>query len=157
MIKSFAAFAILAVLGASVIALPSFAPKAEASERVALAKADRLAVRAPPQNCSKQIWPDFATPCFAYQRFGRKGCRSAPRDGPSLVRHTPSEQQSGIMMLDVQINRIHSGAICNEIGERLSAAALNPQSNELPARLQALIDELAKAEARELPTKLQRD
>lgn len=60
-------------------------------------------------------------------------------------------------MLDVQINRIHSGAICNEIGERLSAAALNPQSNELPARLQALIDELAKAEARELPTKLQRD
>ena len=47
-------------------------------------------------------------------------------------------------MLDVQINRIHSGAICNEIGERLSAA-LGPQSNELPARLHALIDELAKA------------
>lgn len=48
------------------------------------------------------------------------------------------------------INRIHSGAICNEIGERLSAA-LGPQSNELPARLQALIDELAKVEAREVP------
>lgn len=64
MLKSFAAFGILAVLGASVIALPSFAPKAEAGESVALAKAGRLAVRAPPQNCSKQIWPDFATPCL---------------------------------------------------------------------------------------------
>ena len=48
-------------------------------------------------------------------------------------------------MPDVQINRIHSGAICNEIGERLSAA-LGPQSNELPARLLALIDELVKVE-----------
>ena len=44
-------------------------------------------------------------------------------------------------MLDVQINRVHGGAICDEIGERLSAA-LGPQSNELPARLLALIDEL---------------
>jgi hypothetical protein len=44
MIKSFAAFAIFAVLGVSVIALPGFAPKVEASEAVALAKADRLEV-----------------------------------------------------------------------------------------------------------------
>jgi hypothetical protein len=64
MIKSFAAFAILAALGASLIALPSFAPKAEASEGLALAKADRLAVRSPPQNCFKQVWPDFATACL---------------------------------------------------------------------------------------------
>jgi hypothetical protein len=64
MIKSFAAFAILAVLGASVIALPSFAPKAEAREGLALAKSDRLAVHSPPQNCFKQIWPDFATACL---------------------------------------------------------------------------------------------
>ena len=65
MIKSFAAtFAILAVLGASMIALPSFAPKADASEGLALAKSDRLAVRSPPQNCFKQIWPDFATACL---------------------------------------------------------------------------------------------
>ena len=64
MIKSIAAFAILAALGASVIALPSFAPKAEASEGLALAKADRLAVRSPAQNCIKQIWPDFATACL---------------------------------------------------------------------------------------------
>jgi hypothetical protein len=54
------------------------------------------------------------------------------------------------MMANVQINRIHSGAICNEIGERL-AAALGPQSNELPARLVALIDELAKVGPREAP------
>ncbi len=46
-------------------------------------------------------------------------------------------------MLGVQINRTHSGAICDEIGERLSAA-LGPQSNELPARLLALIDELVE-------------
>jgi hypothetical protein len=26
------------------------------------------------------------------------------------------------MMLDVQINRIHSGAVCKEIGDRLSVA-----------------------------------
>jgi hypothetical protein len=64
MIKSFAAFAILAGLGISVIALPSFAPQAEASEGVALAKGDRLAVHSPVQNCFKQIWPDFATACL---------------------------------------------------------------------------------------------
>jgi hypothetical protein len=64
MIKSFAAFAIFAVLGTSVIALPWFAPKAEASEDGALAKADRLPVRPLRQNCFKQVWPDFSTPCL---------------------------------------------------------------------------------------------
>ena len=64
MIKSVAAFAIFAVLGTSVIVLPWFAPQAEASEPVALAKADRLAVRSLPQNCFKQVWPDFATACL---------------------------------------------------------------------------------------------
>jgi hypothetical protein len=59
-------------------------------------------------------------------------------------------------MLDVQINRIHSGAICDEIGERLSAA-LGPQPNELPARLLALIDELVKVEPSEVPPKVRRD
>jgi hypothetical protein len=63
MIKSFSAFAIFAILGASVIALPSFAPQANASQD-ALAKADRLAVRVLPQNCFKQVWPDFATSCL---------------------------------------------------------------------------------------------
>ena len=58
-------------------------------------------------------------------------------------------------MLDVQINRIHSGAICDEIGERLSAA-LGPQSDELPAPLLALVDELVKIE-RGVPSEVRRD
>jgi hypothetical protein len=64
MLKSLAALAIFAVLGASVIALPSFAPKAEASEAAAMAKADRLEVRHVAQNCFKQVWPDFTTACL---------------------------------------------------------------------------------------------
>jgi len=66
MIKSLAAFAIFAVLGASVIALPGFAPKVEASEAVALAKADRLEVRPLAASCFKQVWPNFATACLRY-------------------------------------------------------------------------------------------
>jgi hypothetical protein len=53
---------------------------------------------------------------------------------------------------DVQITRVHSGAICEEIGERLSAA-LGPQSNVLSPRLLALIKQLAKVEPRERPRK----
>jgi hypothetical protein len=64
MIKSLAAFAIFAVLGTSVVALPWFAPKAEAGETLVLEKSDRLRVRSYPQNCVKQIWPDFATACL---------------------------------------------------------------------------------------------
>jgi hypothetical protein len=55
MIKSLAALAIFGVVGASVIALPWVAPKVEASEAVALAKADRLADQSVPQDCSKQV------------------------------------------------------------------------------------------------------
>ena len=64
MIKSLSALAIFAVLGASVVALPWFAPEAIASEGVAFAKADRLAVRILPQECFKQVWPDLATSCL---------------------------------------------------------------------------------------------
>ena len=64
MIKSLLALAILAALGTSVIALPAFAPKAKASEAVALAKADRLPVRSAAQTCFKQVWPDRATACL---------------------------------------------------------------------------------------------
>jgi hypothetical protein len=60
------------------------------------------------------------------------------------------------MMLDVQINRIHSGAVCKEIGERLSVE-LGPQSNELPPRLLALMEQLAKVEPREVPSEIRRD
>ena len=66
MIKSLSAFAVFAVLGASVVALPWFAPIVEASEAVALAKADRLTVRPLPQNCIKQVWPDFTRACLRH-------------------------------------------------------------------------------------------
>jgi hypothetical protein len=44
---------------------------------------------------------------------------------------------------DIQIDRIHSGAVCEEMSDRLSVA-LGPQSIELPARMLALIKRLAK-------------
>jgi hypothetical protein len=44
---------------------------------------------------------------------------------------------------DVQINPVHSGAICKEIGEGLSVA-LGPQSIELPPRLLSLMKRLAQ-------------
>ncbi len=62
MIKAFAALAILAVSGASVIELSL--PKAEANERPVLAKSDRLAVSSSPQSCDGQTWPNIATACL---------------------------------------------------------------------------------------------
>jgi hypothetical protein len=64
MIRSFAAFGIFALLGGSVIALPGFAPKVEASEGTVLAKGDRLAIRSASVDCSRQIWPNFAASCL---------------------------------------------------------------------------------------------
>ena len=57
---------------------------------------------------------------------------------------------------DVQINRIHSRAVCDEIGERLSVA-LSSQSIELPSHLVALIKELATIEPREALSEVRRD
>jgi hypothetical protein len=64
MIKSLAALAIFALLGASVIALPGFAPQVAASETVPLAKADRLELRPVARNCSQQVWPNFDASCL---------------------------------------------------------------------------------------------
>jgi hypothetical protein len=64
MVKSFAALAVFAVLGTSVIALPGFAPKVEASESYALTKGNRLPVRFPVNDCSKHIWPEFPSSCL---------------------------------------------------------------------------------------------
>jgi hypothetical protein len=64
MFKSFSALAVVMLLGASVIALPALAPKVEASEAAALAKGDRLQVRAPLLNCATQVWPDIALSCL---------------------------------------------------------------------------------------------
>jgi hypothetical protein len=70
MMKSLSASAIFALLGASVVALPGFAPQVEASETVALAKADRLELRPVAQNCSQQVWPNFDASCL---RSGERG------------------------------------------------------------------------------------
>jgi hypothetical protein len=64
MIKSLTALAIFAILGASVIALPGFAPQVEASETAALTKGDRLEVRSIAPNCSQQVWPNFDASCL---------------------------------------------------------------------------------------------
>jgi hypothetical protein len=64
MIKSLTTLAIFAVLGASVIALPGFAPQVPASETVALAEADRLEVQTVARNCSRQVWPNFDASCL---------------------------------------------------------------------------------------------
>src|SRR3981081_1527304 len=64
MIKSLAAFAIMSLLGVSVIALPGFAPQVEAGQSVGLTKADRLPPRSIAQDCARQVWPNFATSCL---------------------------------------------------------------------------------------------
>ena len=64
MIKSFAAFAIFAVLGASVITLPGFAPPVKADEAGVIAKADRLPLRSAAGACSDQVWPNFDDSCL---------------------------------------------------------------------------------------------
>jgi hypothetical protein len=57
---------------------------------------------------------------------------------------------------DIQIDRVHGGAVCDEIGERL-CQALDRQSNALSPRLLALTEQLAKAERRKDPAKIRRD
>ena len=64
MVKSLTAVAVLALLGTSLIALPGFAPKVEASESYALAKGDQLQVRSPSIDCSKHTWPEFPSSCL---------------------------------------------------------------------------------------------
>jgi hypothetical protein len=60
------------LLGASVIALPAFAPKVQADELVALAKGDRLEIRAASSDCSAQVWPAFTTSCLRHAGTGTK-------------------------------------------------------------------------------------
>ncbi len=70
MIKSVLALAILGLLGASVIALPGFAPAVEAREPFALAKGDRLGTQRAARNCSQQVWPNFDTSCLRSSESG---------------------------------------------------------------------------------------
>jgi hypothetical protein len=72
MIKSISALAIMSLLGFAVLALPVFAPQVKASEPAAMMKADRLAVRSIPNDCARQVWPNFEAPCL---RDGNTGVR----------------------------------------------------------------------------------
>lgn len=72
MFKSFLALAALSLLGASVVALPAFAPKVEAAEAAALAKGDRLQVRTPAANCASQVWPNIEAACLRTTGGGAK-------------------------------------------------------------------------------------
>jgi hypothetical protein len=72
MVKSLSALAIVLVLGASVIALPGFAPKVQTDDVAVLAKGDRLEVRAAASNCSSQVWPNFAASCLRNAGSGGK-------------------------------------------------------------------------------------
>jgi hypothetical protein len=64
MIRPLIALSIFALLGASVIALPSYAPHVEAGEAVALTTGARLDVRPAAFDCSQQTWPNFEAPCL---------------------------------------------------------------------------------------------
>jgi hypothetical protein len=66
------ALAMFCLLGASLMAVPGFAPKVEAGEVAVLAKADRLDVRAAVSNCSTQVWPYFAQSCLRSPDSGVK-------------------------------------------------------------------------------------
>ena len=70
MIKSLMALAILALLGAAVMAIPGVAPQANADEAVALAKADRLPIGLIVRSCSSQIWPRLEASCLHDVRPG---------------------------------------------------------------------------------------
>ncbi len=65
MIKTFSAIAIAAFMAAALTILPGFAPtQVEASVPTALAKADRLDIRAVGKDCSQQAWPNFEASCL---------------------------------------------------------------------------------------------
>jgi hypothetical protein len=70
MIKSLLALMIFALLGASVIAIPGFVPRAKADDAAALAKADRLPVHLIVRSCSSQNWPHLDASCLHNVRSG---------------------------------------------------------------------------------------
>jgi hypothetical protein len=43
---------------------------------------------------------------------------------------------------NVEINRIHSSAICSEIGDRLRVSFMRPESNELPLSIRKQLHQL---------------
>lgn len=72
MYKSLLALSTFALLGASVVALPAFAPKAKAAETAVLVKADRLPVWTPAAQCAGQVWPNLEAACLRPTANGTK-------------------------------------------------------------------------------------
>jgi hypothetical protein len=64
MIKAFSAIAAAGFIAAALTVLPGFAPQVEASVPQALAKGDRLDIRAVGKDCSQQAWPNFEASCL---------------------------------------------------------------------------------------------
>jgi len=64
MIKALSAIAVAAFAATALTVLPGFAPQVEASVPVALAKGDRLDIRAFGPDCSQQAWPNFEAACL---------------------------------------------------------------------------------------------
>jgi hypothetical protein len=64
MIKALSAVAVAAFVAAALTILPGFAPQVEASVPQALAKGDRLDIRAVGSDCSQQAWPNFKASCL---------------------------------------------------------------------------------------------
>ena len=83
MMKSLAALAVFAVLGASVIALPGFAPKVQAVRPLHWQRQIGFQ-SAPLLSTASAGLAGFRHRVFASQRFGSKDCGSSSRDSPSL-------------------------------------------------------------------------
>ena len=64
MIKAFYAVTAAGFIAATLTVLPGFAPEVEASVPQALAKGDRLDIRAVGKDCSQQAWPNFEASCL---------------------------------------------------------------------------------------------
>ncbi len=74
MIKALSAVAIAAFIAAALTVLPGFAPRVEASVPTALAKGDRLDIRATGTDCSQQAWPNYEPSCLR-----QAGSKAMPR------------------------------------------------------------------------------
>ena len=71
MAKSIAASILFALISASIIALPGFAPEVEAGEAVALAIQETGMVQSAAVNCLNEVWPNLPASCL--QRTGSAG------------------------------------------------------------------------------------
>jgi hypothetical protein len=80
MIKALSAVAVAALIATALTILPGFAPQVEASTPQALAKGDRLDVRAVGRDCSQQAWPNFEASCLRLA-----GTKAAPIRQARLV------------------------------------------------------------------------